>query len=287
MSKRFLNQGYSRSVVAGALGLHRSTLYRHESQNMDVQAKEPAIDEVLALRIRAILDREETFGYRRVWAHLRFKEGIKVNIKKIHRIMSLKGWQCRLWNRPGRKGPQVSRKRSAVDHPDILWSTDLSKIYCGRDGWCVLIPVIDNGSREVVGYRFSRRGRALEATDSLDQAVMSRYGSKEAVPGGLRLRSDNGSIFLAKRYLESTKYWGIVQEYIPGGRPDWNGVVERFFRTLKQECVWLNHFESFEQAKQIIAQWIENYNKNRLHSSLGYKTPEQWRKEFYELPHAA
>ena len=120
MSKRFLNQGYSRSVVAEALGLHCSTLYCQKSQNMDIQVKESVIDEVLALRIRAILDREETFGYRRVWAHLRFKEGLKVNIKKVHRIMSLKGWQCRLWNRPGRKGPQVSRKRSCVDRPDIL-----------------------------------------------------------------------------------------------------------------------------------------------------------------------
>jgi len=254
---------------------------------MDTQVKEPLIDEALSLRIRAILDREETFGYRRVWATLRFKEGVKVNIKKVHRIMIIKGWQCRLWNRPGRKGPQVARKRSAVDRPDILWSTDLTKIYCGRDGWCPLIPVLDNGSREVAGYCFNRRGRALEATDALDQAVMARYGSREAVPEGLKLRHDNGSIFLARDYMEGTKYWGITQEYIPRGKPDWNGVVERFFRTLKQECVWLHHFESFEQAEQIIAQWIEDYNKNRLHSSLGYKTPEQWKKEFYELPQAA
>lgn len=287
MSDGFVERGYSRSVVSASLGLHRSSLYRNHRMESNRAVSAPLIDEELAFRIRAILDEEEAFGYRRVWAHLRFKEGVIVNKKKVHRIMKLKGWQCRLWNRPGRKGPKLDRKRSVADRPDQLWSTDLTKIYCGQDGWCPLIPVMDNGSRDIVGYRFNRRGRALEATDALNQAVMARYGSREAVPEGLAIRHDNGSIFLARSYLESTKYWGITQEYIPSGKPDWNGTIERFFRTLKQECVWLHRFESFEQAEQIIVRWIDNYNKNRLHSSLGYKSPEQWRKEFYELPQAA
>jgi len=273
--------------VALALGLHRSTLYRLVEKMVEPSERVPYLDEDLVFRIREILDREETFGYRRVWAELRFKQGILVNIKKVHRIMKLKGWQCRLWNKPGRKGPQAARKRSVVDRPDFLWSTDLSKIYCGKDGWCSLITVIDNGSREIVGYRFDRRGRALEASDALNQAVMSRYGSKMSVPKGLRLRSDNGSIFLAGLYLKSTEYWGIDQEYTPRGDPDSNGVVERFFRTLKQECVWLHRFESFEKAEQVIVQWIDRYNTQRLHSSLGYKTPVEWRKIYYQFPQAA
>ena len=199
-------------MVALALGLHRSTLYRLRYRGVSSSVREPVIDEQLAFRIRGILDQEEAFGYRRVWAHLRFKEGARVNIKKVHRIMKLKGWQCKLWNRPGRKGPQVAQKRSVADRPDSLWSADLTRIYCGKD---------------------------------------------------------------------------VCQEHIPSGKADWNGVVERFFRTLKQECVWLHNFESFEQAEKIISQWIDNYNNNRLHSSLGYKTPEEWRKQFYLLPQVA
>jgi len=287
MSGRFLDQGYSRKDVAMAFGLHRSTLYREVTKIMNPSDRIPALDERLVSRIREILDREETFGYRRVWAELRFKQGEMVNIKKIHRIMRLKGWKCRLWNRPGRKIPKAVGKRSVVDRPDILWSTDMSKIYCGKDGWCPLIPVLDNGSREVIGCRFDRRGRALEASDALNQAVISRYGSKTAVPKGLRLRSDNGSIFLARMYLKSTEYWGIDQEYTPYGDPDSNGVVERFFRTLKQECVWLHRFESFEEAERIIMPWIDHYNTQRLHSSLEYKTPAEWRRSFYQLPQAA
>ena len=79
-------------MVALALGLHRSTLYRLRDRGVSSSVKEPVIDEELAFRIRGILDREEAFGHRRVWAHLRFKEGARVNIKKVHRIMKLKGW---------------------------------------------------------------------------------------------------------------------------------------------------------------------------------------------------
>jgi putative transposase len=256
-------------------------------QERDGSAPTKEVDEELAARIRRILDEHETFGYRRVWANLRFKEYELVNIKKVHRIMKIKGWQCRLWHHPGRKGPRITDRRSAVEKPDQLWSTDLTKIYTGVDGWCPLIAVIDNGSREIVGFRFARRGRALEATDALDQAVIGRYGSRDAVPEGLRLRSDNGSIFLAEHYLKCTGYWGIDQEYTPGYSPECNGVIERVFRTLKQECVWLHEFSSFEEAEAVITEWIREYNHERLHSALGYQTPTAWRKNFYAVPQAA
>ena len=145
------------------------------------------------------------------------------------------------------------------------------------------------GQRESGGsrYRFSRKGRALEATDALDRAVISRYTSKEAVPQGLTFRSDNGSIFLSRTYLASTEYWGIRQEYIPSGNPDWNGVVERFSGPSSKSVFGFTILNPLNRLEKIISQWIDNYNNNRLHSSLGYKTPEEWRKQFYLLPQVA
>jgi len=64
-------------------------------------------------------------------------------------------------------------------------------------------------------------------------------------------------------------------------------VIERFFRTRKQECVWLHHFEFFEQAERVIMTWIERYNSGRQHSALGYLTLRVWREQFYQLPQAA
>lgn len=275
--------GYPLTIICSALSISRSSYYKQNGHKE--KARGPILDEALAEKIRAILDREETFGYRRVWAHLRFKERILVNIKKVHRIMKLKGWQCRLWNRPSHVPKATRVSRSTIDQPDRLWCLDSTKVFCGSYGWASLIALLDAGSREIVGYRFSLRGRAIEAMDALEQALIRAYGGLKA-PEGLRLRSDNASIFLARDFIKLTRQLSLGQEFIPRYSPEYNGSIERFFRTLKQECVWLHRFESFEQAERIIPAWIEYYNQERLHSSLGYMTPREWRKQFY-LPLAA
>ena len=107
------------------------------------------------------------------------------------------------------------------------------------------------------------------------------------MPASLRLRHDNGSIFLARLFVGTAQQLAITQEFIPRASPEYNGVIERCFRTLKQECVWLHHFESFEEAERIIMTWIERYNSGRQHSVLGYVTPRAWREQFYQVPQAA
>jgi putative transposase len=282
-------QGYPLSLVCRVLGVSRAGFYKslRRAKSPQCSPQQPRYDKSLAQRIRSLLDREESFGYRRVWAWLRFKEGMCVNPKAVHRLMQLKGWQCRLWHRPAQRPQPTWAQRSTVDQPDRLWTTDTTKIWCGRDGWATLVGVLDGGSRECVGYRFARAGRALEAVDALEQAVVHRYGALTAVPTGLRLRHDNGSIFLAQHFVTTARRLSITQEFIPPRSPEYNGVVERFFRTVKQECTWLHHFESFEAAERIILAWLEHYNNERQHSALGYLSPRAWRERFYLVPQVA
>jgi putative transposase len=176
---------------------------------------------------------------------------------------------------------------STVDQPDRLWATDTTKIWCGRDGQASLVGVLDAGSRECVGARFAHHGRAIEAVDALEQGIVQRYGGLRQVPAGLRLRHKNGSIFLAQLFVGTAQQLAITREFILRDSPEYNGVIERFFRTLKQECVWLHHFESFEEAERIIMDWIARYNTERQHSALGYLTPRAWREQFYQLSQAA
>jgi putative transposase len=282
-------QGYALSLVCRALDVSRAGFYKRQGRERtaSLPRRPPRYDAGLAQRIRQLLDSEESFGYRRVWAWLRFKEGIRVNPKTVHRIMQLKGWQCRLWHRPAQRPKPTWAKRSTVDQPDRLWATDTTKIWCGRDGWATLVGVLDAGSRECVGYRFARAGRAIEAVDALEQAVAYRYGHLTAMPLGLRLRHDNGSIFLAQPFVTTARHLGIIQEFIPPRSPEYNGVVERFFRTLKQECVWLHRFASFEEAERVILPWIDHYNTERQHSALGYLSPRAWRELFFHIPQIA
>ncbi|WP_161954024.1 integrase core domain-containing protein [Candidatus Methylomirabilis limnetica] len=147
--------------------------------------------------------------------------------------------------------------------------------------------VLDAGSRECVGARLAHHGRAIEAIDALEQGIVQRYGGLRQVPAGLRLRHKNGSIFLAQLFVGTAQQLAITREFILRDSPEYNGVIERFFRTLKQECVWLHHFESFEEAERIIMDWIARYNTERQHSALGYLTPRAWREQFYQLSQAA
>jgi hypothetical protein len=128
----------------------------------------------------------------------------------------------------------------------------------------------------------------LEATHLLrHNGVIRRDGSLTAVAPGLRLRHDTGSLFLARHFVGTAQQLAITQEFIPRASPEYNGVIERFFRTLKQECVRWHHVQSFEEADRIITAWIARYNTERQHSALGYLSPRVWREQFYQVPQAA
>lgn len=137
---------------------------------------------------------------------------------------------------------------------------DSTKICCGIAGWAILISVIDAGSREIVACRFSRRGRAIEAIDAIEQSLIRTYSSLNALKR-LISRSDNASIFLARDFIKTAKRLNINQEFTSKYSRGYNGSIERFFRTLKQKCVWLNNFGTLEEAESIISEWIRYYNK--------------------------
>jgi putative transposase len=92
------------------------------------------------------------------------------------------------------------------------------------------------------------------------------------------LRSDNGLVFDAKTFVQVARRYGLAQEYIPPYTPQQNGMIERFFLTLKQECVWLQRFESRDHAFEIVADWLDRYDTDRPHSALGYLTPKEYRE---------
>jgi len=145
-------------------------------------------------------------------------------------------------------------------------------------GWANLIPVLEKGTRECVGWVFSRRGRATEAKDAIKEAVIDPFGSVSNVPEDLELLTDNGRIFLAHEFTDQMNEYQIDRTYTPFRCPSANGIAERFMRTLKEEKVWHYRFETMEEAEEVIADWIEAYNHQRMHSSLDYDTPASFRK---------
>lgn len=93
------------------------------------------------------------------------------------------------------------------------------------------------------------------------------------------LRSDNGLVFGAKSFNKVVKRFGVFQEYITPYTPEQNGMIKRFFRTLKENCIWLQRFKNQDHVFQEINKWIFKYNTERPHSALGYTSPNVYREK--------
>jgi putative transposase len=96
------------------------------------------------------------------------------------------------------------------------------------------------------------------------------------------IRSDNGLIFQSRRFRAACRDYRLSQEYVTPYTPEQNGMIERLFRGQKEECVWLENFKSFEQARKAVARWIRFYNTERTHQSLNYMNPEEFRAQQQE-----
>jgi putative transposase len=243
--------------------------------------KAPVLDEVLAHRIRRLITAHPTYGYRRIWALLRFKEKLEVNRKAVYRILKVKRWFVN--QRSATPRPRAQKRRSQTHLPDQRWAMDLTHIDCGDDGWGHLVAVIDCCDRELVGYEFALRGRAREAERAIEQACINRFGTLRPVGPTPVVRSDNGLVFQSERFRRACRDYRLTQEFITPYTPEQNGLVERFFRSLKEECVWQHSFRNFDEARKAVTKWIDWYNQERPHQSLGYQSPAEFRARYAEL----
>ena len=271
----------STRCICRVLGVARSALYRHHA-NPSATRDVPADADVVA-RIKELIEAHPTYGYRRIWARLRFGDGRVINRKKVRRLMREQGWMVR--QRPAAPKPRVRRKKSVATRRNERWALDATHIDCGADGWGHLVAVIDCYDREIVGWEFALRGRANEAERALEMACLARFGTLR--PGGEvpTIRSDNGLIFQSRRLGDACRFYRLPQEFITPYTPDQNGLIERWFRSLKEECVGQHHFRSFADARAAIHEWIRWYNEERPHQALGYRSPCPYHA--HGMPHAA
>lgn len=269
--------GVSERRACRVLGVSRSSVRRRP-----VRAKPaPQVDRFLSARLADLIRQHPTFGYRRLWALLRYGDGLAIHRKTVYRILKLQGWlvhQRRVTPRP-----RVHGLRSRARRCNERWAMDVTHVSCGSDGWGHLVAVIDCHDREIVGWEFALRGRAKEAERALESACLRRFGTLR--PRGARpvVRSDNGLIFQSRRFRSACRFYRLRQEFITPYTPEQNGIIERFFRSVKEECIWQHNFASYQEAKAAIARWIRWYNHRRPHQALNYRSPAQYRAEQLNL----
>lgn len=217
---------------------------------------------------RGLCDKHVMYGYRWVCVLLR-RNGYPVG---QHRL--------RLWMRESGlsqassikdDGRTVGEKPSEPTEPNQAWQIDATKIYTKEDGWAWQTSVLDVFDRRIVAYVLRKTARTEDAMDAVALALDGTFGRMR--PEGLSLIHDRGSQFTAYSFKEMLRELNIKDVVTAVRHPQSCGRLERFHRTLKEECIWQEEWESIKELGTGVAEYIWHYNHVRIHSALGYRTP--------------
>ena len=266
-SRRLVAEGYALATVARVMHVSRQALYRLPTPR-SVPQRRPVSDPVEAAIVEEALA-NQTDGYRMVCAFVRRRLGVAVNRKRVLRVMRERKLIQRRRPLERRRRPGFFR----VERPRQLWQLDMTSIWVAEHGWCYLNAIIDCCTREIVAWQLELRCRADEAIAVVERAA-ALYGIE---PGELTLGSDNGSAFTARRFRARLNELGIRHRRGGYRDPESQAFIESWFGKLKEREVWLNEYETLEDARRGIGGYVDRYH-HRPHSRLGYKTPLEVRQ---------
>lgn len=230
-------------------------------------------------RIGAIKSDHPFWGYRRVWAYLRYVDGWDVNKKRVYRLMREHGLTVKPHHQLKAKRTW-DRRKPRPGRPNQWWGIDLTKVITDS-GWVYVVLVLDWYSKKVVGHYAGTRATARHWLTALDGAL-NRQFPDGARGHRLHLMSDNGSQPTSLRFMQACSHLGIRQAFTSYNNPKGNADTERMMRTMKEELIWLREWSSVDDLTAALSSWIEHYNDSYLHSALGYRTPNQ-AEETYNL----
>jgi transposase InsO family protein len=264
--------------VTRVWGASRATVYRHRPCDPPGPRRRPGPlgpvpDQALVEAIRQLLA-DGPFhgeGYRKVWARLRFA-GIRTSKRRVLRLM--REHDLLAPGRVGRAhGPKAHDGTIRTERVDEMWGTDLTATLTG-EGQASIFITVDHGSTECLGIHATRRATRFEALEPLRQAVRFAFGAfAEGIAGGLKVRHDHGSQFVAHDYQREIAFLGIESSPAFVREPEGNGCAERFIRTLKENLLWVRHFDSIEELRQALQAFKETYNRTWIVERHGYRTP--------------
>ena len=232
----------------------------------------------LLVRMQALKAEHPFWGYRRIWATLRYADGLPVNKKRVLRLLR----QHALLVKPNAR---LRATRTPTTHkpkptaPNQWWGIDMTKVLVESFGWVYVVVVLDWYTKKFVGYHIGLQATTAHWLAALDMAINRQF------PNGVRdqdlhLMSDNGCQPTSVRFLATCGTLGITQACTSYNNPKGNADTERSIRTLKEECLWLREWSSPFAVGEALATWFEQFNVSYSHSSLGYRTPEQCEQQW-------
>lgn len=269
--------------ICRIIGVTRSCYYAWQ-RAAPRRAERAAWRDRLGAEIEAIfLQSKRRYGAPRIHAELRAR-GFHVSKRTVARLMQEKGL------RPprGRRrapittdsrhvhaiAPNLLEQKFSAAHPDTVWLADISYIPT-NEGWLYLAAVKDLATMEIVGWSMSERLKSTLCEDALNMAIRNRRP-----PRGLIHHSDRGVQYACGDYRKLLRLHGITASMSRKGNCLDNAPMESFFSSLKTELVHRTRFTTWREARAALFEYIEIfYNRQRRHSSIGYRTPAQARMD--------
>ena len=231
--------------------------------------------------IKSVKTDHPLWGYRRVWSYLKYRQGIPVNKKRIQRLMK----EHDLIVTPevrnkAKRGP--IRPKPHAEHPNHFWGIDMTKIRMATWGWLYLNIVLDWYTKEIIGYSFGLQSKTDDWLNALGNAVNNRFprGIKDNLKERLFLISDNGCQPTSQRFMMNCSLLGIKQIFTTWSNPKGNSDTERVMRTIKEDLVWPYDWDNPFDFEVALNKWIEAYNTDYPHQSLGNMTPKQYHENY-------
>jgi len=252
-------RGVSERMACEAAGINRST-YRYGSRRCAGETEE------LKRRVVELSSQHKRYGYRRITAMLR--RGERINHKRVWRVWKAEGLSLPRRRPRKRHTGQKQPLPITAEYRGHVWTYDFVYDRTERDRVLKMLVVLDEYTRECHGIRV---GYSLDSRAVIE--VLSELVEMHGAPK--HLRSDNGGEFIAEIVKRRLKERGTETVYIQAGHPWENGYGESFNGKFRDECLNEEVFYNERYAQAVVETWRREYNEERPHSSLGYRTPAE------------
>ena len=271
--------------VCDELRIPRSTVYaqRDDGRSKLLQKRGPkplVPDSDLLTAIREVLTDPPFMGegYRKVHARLRYR-GIHADVERIRLLMREHDLQA-----PGKPrrilGPRTHDGTIITLAPDEMWGTDATATMLLDGQQATIFGIYDHCTCELLGIHAALRADRYEAIVPLHQACRASFGGVgKAIAAGLKLRHDNGSQFISRAFQAELRFLGMDSSPSFVRAPEGNGCIERFWRTLKEQLLWLHTFANIEDLNQALQEFRDLYNHQWLIERHNHRPPALVRQD--------
>jgi putative transposase len=293
MKFRFIAEHRERwptNAMCAVLGVSRQGFYGFLKAPV---TKRQARDAIVDAAVKTVFhEHKARYGSPRIWHTLKQDHALEVGKRRIEASMARQGLFAAKTKRfvvttqadeTARHAPNTLNRDFTATRPNERWVTDITYLDTS-EGWVYLAAILDLYSRKVVGWSLGESLDTSLALAAFDMALEQRQPDE----GALLHHSDRGCQYTSDLYMHAIRARGIELSMSRKGNCHDNAVAESFFATLKKELIYPKTWGTRAEMQHAVFSYIEiYYNKKRLHSSLGYRTPAAVESNFHQLKLAA